>query len=709
MTTILTESKSNLAKLMAEEGIIVEQREGVPTAFFDTERRLLVVPTLKDDVSSNVVDLFITHEVSHSLYTPQNWSKLSKEIGVKTSILNVVEDCRVEKLIKHKYPGLRSVHSKAYKELMDIDFFGLSEMDFEEINLADKINLNFKIGFHPQISFDSVEQDFVSRIEKITTFDEVLVIAKEIQEYMRKKYEDQIDSGDLDVDDYDPFGMSEESEDGEEGEFELGESSRNGLRPISLEEDFEGKKQKLLEELLESLTDANSSEKMQELFSESNKKSLYVDVPDIKLKDYVVDYSVVYSRLRKAVSPVCINQSAYNVFKRDNASSVSFLVKEFMLKKNAEGRKKVKISKSGDLNLNKIFAYRTSDDIFKRSEIVPKSQSHGLVFFLDWSGSMDNYINDTIKQLIAMIMFCKKLGIPFEVYAFTTSYYKVDENGKPIYPVRSNQYDKLYLDYFHLMNIFSSRMPNNQFIEACNFLLSYNGGGFTPDNSYRKQYNRWNYANGPYADAPCWFNLGNTPLDHSIFVSKQIMEEFKERTKVQKAHCIFMTDGDSHAVEFMTMEGDYVRHANLDNHYNYNIYVRDRKTGVSHKIVRKYPAMNETNNCIEFLKKNSDFNVFGFRLIDSREFKKCYYAFNSYESNYVEQKKKFDKDNCVRSTSTAFDEFYLVKSNSINDKIAELNVEENDTQASIAKKFQKNLTAKVNGKVFLKRFIEFIS
>ena len=46
-------------------------------------------------------------------------------------------------------------------------------------------------------------------------------------------------------------------------------------------------------------------------------------------------------------------------------------------------------------------------------------KNHGLVFILDWSGSMSSIMKDTIKQLYNLIWFCRKVQIPFDVYAFT--------------------------------------------------------------------------------------------------------------------------------------------------------------------------------------------------------------------------------------------------------------------------------------------------
>jgi len=54
----LIDSKSILAKLMATEDLIVEQRN-VSTAFFDVQNRILTVPVLDKNISSQLYDLFM--------------------------------------------------------------------------------------------------------------------------------------------------------------------------------------------------------------------------------------------------------------------------------------------------------------------------------------------------------------------------------------------------------------------------------------------------------------------------------------------------------------------------------------------------------------------------------------------------------------------------------------------------------------------------
>ena len=56
------------------------------------------------DASSHVYDMLVGHEVGHALFTPNdNWIE---RVKVPPQFVNVVEDARIEKMMKKKYPGL---------------------------------------------------------------------------------------------------------------------------------------------------------------------------------------------------------------------------------------------------------------------------------------------------------------------------------------------------------------------------------------------------------------------------------------------------------------------------------------------------------------------------------------------------------------------------------------------------------------------------
>ena len=99
--TVNIEVKGNLAKLLSTENLIIEHKN-VDTASFDVKRRVLTLPQWKID-SNFVYDMLVAHEVGHALFTPDRNFKLEEEYkDVPFDYVNVVEDARIERLMKQK-------------------------------------------------------------------------------------------------------------------------------------------------------------------------------------------------------------------------------------------------------------------------------------------------------------------------------------------------------------------------------------------------------------------------------------------------------------------------------------------------------------------------------------------------------------------------------------------------------------------------------
>jgi hypothetical protein len=187
--TNLVDTKSLLAKLLAAENITIRHLD-VDTAYFDVQDRVLTCPIWKD-MDGCLYDLLMGHEVGHALYTPVDGKK--PEYGEKfCGFLNIVEDCRIEKLIKRKFPGIRKSFTQGYAEFLKRDLFGINRLngDTSRLNLIDRINLYFKCGSHIVIKFSEEERVFVKRIEDVESFDKVLQITKDIWDYC-KEHENQ--------------------------------------------------------------------------------------------------------------------------------------------------------------------------------------------------------------------------------------------------------------------------------------------------------------------------------------------------------------------------------------------------------------------------------------------------------------------------------------------------------------------------------------
>ena len=172
------EIKSQLAKLLATEDLIVENKQ-VQTAQFNVHTRVLTLP-LWDRASENVYDALVAHEVGHALYTPdENWRE---KVKVPQQFVNVTEDVRIEKLMKRRYAGISKTFYRGYNELSDEDFFEIADTDVNEMNLADRVNLYFQDRSFIDVCFTEEEQVVVDQVYAAESFDDALNAALALYE-----------------------------------------------------------------------------------------------------------------------------------------------------------------------------------------------------------------------------------------------------------------------------------------------------------------------------------------------------------------------------------------------------------------------------------------------------------------------------------------------------------------------------------------------
>ena len=165
------EVKGSLAKCLATENLIIEHKK-VPTASFDVDRRVLTLPNW-DRASATVYDLLVGHEVGHALFTDNvDWTVEYPD--VPKDFVNVLEDVRVERLMKKKFAGLSRTFYNGYNELNDEDFFSTRDEDLDKCSFIDRINLYFKIGAFHNIAFSDEENEFLTRASQTESFDDVL-------------------------------------------------------------------------------------------------------------------------------------------------------------------------------------------------------------------------------------------------------------------------------------------------------------------------------------------------------------------------------------------------------------------------------------------------------------------------------------------------------------------------------------------------------
>jgi len=666
--------------------------------------------------------MLVGHEVGHALFTPnEDWTA---KADCPKDFINVIEDARIEKLMKRKYPGLRKSFAGGYQELNAQDFFGIAGDDLDTYSLIDRINLHFKVGASAFIPFSVDEQVFVARTEEAESFDEVLQIAIDVYNFSKQeKVQEQAppemqpnqttqggggstqDGGDFEnangnaneeenANDSAPVGnQSQQKQDG--GEYGGEDYGDDG-------DDENSKTQDAFDRAAERLTNTFNSGHI-----------TYVEIPDkVVLSDYVADWTEVHDWIdEQREGNDKIPSTAYDMvdadyqsFRKQSQKEVNYLVKEFECRKSADAYARAGVSKTGVLDTTKLHTYLYNEDIFKKVTILPDGKNHGLVFLLDWSGSMQREIFATVKQLLNLTAFCKKVQIPFEVYAFTNDYFPVRriKQGKSEY-ISNDEYfsangcyeNKIYLQkgMFHLVNFVSSRSNGKDYERMCLNLFR---------EAYAYTYHTYyNYTTG--------LGLSGTPLNEGIIMLNYIIPEFKKQNDLQKVNVCILSDGEACQTSYGRKLYDeyrdhsYVRPRRLD----CGTCLRDRKTGRVYKQFEGWDG--NTNIFLQQLRdRNPDVNVLGFRILSGSQLSNfvCSYADHS---SYSEVQKQWKKEkSAIIPNPKAFTALYAISNNSL-DEAHEFEVESGAKKAEITKAFKKMLGSKSANKKLLNSFVEYVA
>ena len=376
------EIKAQLAKLLATEDLVVEHKN-IGTAQFDVEKRILTLP-IWNKASNIVYDMLVGHEVGHALFTPNEW-----DYEVPRGIVNVTEDARIEKLMKRKYPGLHKSFNGGYEELAEQDFFNIENEDIESMNLADRINLYFKIGKFVDISFNTDEERrIVKLVGDAETFSDAIAAAEEIYSCMKQQIEEEKElqnainqalnqsSGQSSSE-----GLSSDIADGEQD----GEQDSEEIFDVDgsdVTEDVESEKNNLDEFEIE--TDNAFKDGTKDLTSQTGfGESFYAEIPKVHLDKVIISNNKIHNELNEfwerqsiplkhedgSESDVanfgCVDKS-FQEFKKSAQKEVNYLVKEFETRKSADSYSRSSVSRTGVLDTSKLHTYKFNEIFLKK-------------------------------------------------------------------------------------------------------------------------------------------------------------------------------------------------------------------------------------------------------------------------------------------------------------------------------------------------------
>ena len=764
------EVKSNLAKLLANENITI-QHNNVKTASFDVKNRVLTLPIFKEK-SGDVYDMLIAHECAHALWTPyEQWQGIDN--AELRSYVNVLEDCRIDLLIQAKYPGVVRNYQNGFDILEKQNFFGITGKDInKEFMIIDKINLRSKSLQRMPFIFTPEDNLWLAKVDALKTFDDVLVLAKELLDWQKEQVEQMQKLPDFDshplaqsydlADDEDDFDDYDDEQDGDgngegngsdtkesddeadelndynnfgdqkaDDEKDSNQSGDNGQSKEDIKSNEAKESDRFAKgaggdgsmKKLKSITDDSFTQKQEELQDKKSRGFRYGKIPTPNLgkdgnltswKTFLSDmekYKVKnlkgYSGTKSYVEYL---DREFKKFTKENKKTVMYLVKEFEMKKAATAYKRASTDKTGIIDPLKLPQYQYNEDIFKKLTIIPDGKNHGMMMLLDWSGSMSDVLFNTVKQLINLVEFCRKVNIPFEVYFFTSerSSYEEEKTTKGF----NHKNGDWFFEDFHLVNCLSHRMNKKQADLALKTLFHM---GMYFDDRYT-----WNRRNAFDQDAdalaasnsygiPNKYYLGNTPLNESLIYMDKLIPMFRKKYGIEKMTFITLTDGAGNSPRGK-IYGTDVDPYNDEEYYRQKVY----QIGKS-KFVGSYGDF--TNNLLTHLQKEHKCNVIGFYVIkrvkrwDIEKYINNYKDYSDKINQYNKLRKELTRDKAIAVNADGYNKFFILDGKKLAVESFDMgNVEvKKGTPSELKRIFGKSMANRLVSRVVLNKFIKEVA
>jgi len=622
------ESKSILARLLAEENLTVSVDGAAKTAYFNLKTRTITIPNWAD-TSPELYDLLLGHEVGHARNTPEaGWHDNVAGVSAKfKAFLNVCEDARIEKKMRRKYPGLRRSFLKAYAELAEKDFFGVQGKNLSQLLLIDRINLAAKLGSHVNLAFAGVEKEFYDRVMNTETWEEVVAVARDLYEYCKEEKQEkakQDENGDdlVDSDESDEFEQEEVSQDADSEEFSDDESDDESNDES--DEDEEGEESRGQSEDDDGETDEEPDSVTDKAFRANEEKLATLgEVVVLKTPSNILNSVFPVSQFLKLFDEVnegfFEKNAAYitklnTEFGEKNRNAIDQYVKEFQSRKSAAQWRKARTADTGDIDATRLARYRMTDEIFKARTVLPKGKNHGMVLLIDLSSSMRNIFERCIEHTLVLATLCKRVGIPFVVYGFT------DNRGERYSNFREENKVNDIVMPGRVVELLNSDQKSSEYKKTFSWLLVY-----ARTVSMLNNYSYYNTA--PHCDIPHFYHLGSTPTVTAMAAMTQILPAYRAKHNLEKLSLIYLTDGIADTIS--AYEGRHEDDPNTPReYYLYGRIDRPQIYGKTYflQIGKEKPQRLYNTalvkNYIEYIRNVLNVDVFGFFLASKSQIRR---------------------------------------------------------------------------------------
>jgi hypothetical protein len=604
--------------------------------------------------------------------------------------------------------------------------------------------------------FAPKDNEWLAKVDKVKTFDDVLTLAKEMLDWQKEQVEqlkklpdfdnvsviknydlgddeDELedsdngqgddsgaDQNDDDADEKNDFNnFGDQEADDEKDSNQSGESSKSDDKE---KEESKGEPDSYAKgaggdpkpKLLKAITDDSFTQKTEELLDSTNKGYRYGKIPQPNLKDGALisfkswlkdmaDYRIKQRQYSDIAKYDTYLDSEYKKFMNENKKTVMYLVKEFEMKKSAQAYKRASQDKTGIIDPLKLPQYKYSEDIFKKLTIIPDGKNHGMMMLLDWSGSMSDVLFNTVKQLINLVEFCRKVNIPYEVYFFTSERSWNREESK------TNDFSRNTGEYifedFSLVNCLSHRMNKKQADLALKMMFHM---GMYFDNRYVSRRNTFEDQDTFDAQQNNWgipsrYYLGNTPLNESLIYLNKLIPMYKKKYDIEKLTFITLTDGSGNYPR-----GNVVGESEKD----------WEKTDVYNLDGNKFTSRgNITTELLNHIKKSHGANVIGFYIVkrvrrwDLEKYIKNYTDYSDKIAKYNVMRKQMTKDKAVAVDADGYHKFFILDGKKLDIENFDMsNVQvKKGTTSELKRVFGKSMANRLVSRVVLNKFIQEVA
>ena len=309
-----------------------------------------------------------------------------------------------------------------------------------------------------------------------------------------------------------------------------------------------------------------------------------------------------------------------------------------------------------------------------------------MILLLDWSGSMQKHLLPTVEQLLNLTLFCKKINIPFSVYAFMNNHRDGrDEYAKSAFKISGNS---LLPDATtKLVQLFSHKQSKVDYMRVATILhraaMYFNG------------YYNWrrsdSFEDESVPSISGDYYLSSTPLNESLIAMDDIIKKFKNDYRTDKLALVTLTDGASNSMNHNGHGEIYVK---LNNKYvQCGSYYSDNK--------------DMTSVLLKYLKKKYDLQTIGFYLVS--KYRELQYTLRVPYNKEMLARKMFSKDKFIADYSKAYDVYFYVNSGT---RVANQVFDSKDNttnKRTLKKMFMSGMKQRINSRVLLQNFIKRIA